>query len=173
MKKLLVREILFTALALFTLSACGGGGGGGGNGETQPTTAVLKISTQGSLAGGTQIGGINISINLPAGVTVKATADANSGLLVTDAGVVTASGAAAGTNATVLAVYTAGPPATVSINLANPNGFSTGEFVTVNCDIAAGNSPKSADFSLADFNAVDLNGAAVTGLTPGFTAGIK
>lgn len=163
---------LSIAIPLLLIAACGGGGGGGG-GKAQPTTAVLKISTQGTLAGGTQIGGIDISVNLPAGVTAKATADANSGKLVTDAGVVTASGVAAGTNATALAVYTAGPPAVVSINLANPNGFGTGEFVTVDCDIAAGHSPKSADFSLAGFTAVDLNGAAIAGLTPGFTADIK
>jgi len=57
--------------------------------------------------------------------------------------------------------------------VANAGGFGTGEFVTVNCDIASGSYPHAADFSLSDPSVADLNGASITGLTAGFTADIQ
>jgi len=136
---------------------------------------VVTILTQGTPSV-SPIGGIDITLNLPPGVTVKATLE---GLkLVTDPGVVTASGDAAG--AIVIATYTAGTggaPNKVFINVAKDAGFATGEFVTINADIAAGTFPKASDFSVEPLSFIpyDLNGATsiITGLTPGFTVAIQ
>jgi hypothetical protein len=168
--------LLICIVAVLAISACGGGGGGGGGtAATQPTTATVKISTNG-LAPGTLIAGIDFTLTLPAGVTVKATADSmNSLVFVTDNGVFTASGVAAGSNLDI-SIYTAATttmPGKVIIKVINANGFEVGEFATVTCDIAAGNYPKEADFIQPVFTAVDVNGSPIAGLTIAFTAAIK
>ena len=100
---------------------------------------------------------------LPTGETVKATSDpTNPTALVADAGVVVPSGVA--TASTVLATYTAATVSTagnVNIQIAQSAGFVVGEFVTLNCDVAAA----PANFSLANFSAVDLNGTPLGGLS--------
>jgi hypothetical protein len=137
----------------------------------QPTKAILNISTSGTLPAGTLIGGVDISVSLAAGVSLKTTANPPD----VDAGVVAASGVAA-TGSTVLATYSApsgSGPGTARLLIANPNGFGAGEFATIDCDIAAGSNPQAADFSLLNFTVKDLNGAELTGLTPGFAADIR
>ena len=164
MKKTTLSVLLIFIIALLVTSGCGTTN----TSDTQPTTATITILSQGT---STQIGGIEVTLVLPSGVSVKSTADStNASVQDTNAGVVAASGAAAGANTDTMATYSAGK---VKVHLVNANGFGVGEFVTVNCDIASGSSPKAADFSVTDFNAVDLNGAAITGLTPAFTADIK
>lgn len=167
--------LLLTVMTL--LVACGGGGGGSTAATpVQPTTATIKISTQGTYPVGALIGGIDVILSLPAGVTVKATPDPiNSSVLVTNAGVVVKSGVAT-TNSTVLATYGAATnlvSGATHIKIANPTGFSTGEFVTVNCDIAANNNPKATDFSLSNFAVVDLNGISLGALTAVIAATIQ
>jgi hypothetical protein len=172
-----MRQTTLSALLLLfilaSLNACGGGGG-----TTvvtpQPTKAVLTLSTSGTLTGGTVIGGIEVEVDLPAGVTTKATTTtANPLIMETDSGVVTASGVASGANL-VQGTYTTGAaPNTykVEVLLASTGGFSTGQFATVNCDIAAGANPATSDFHTANFVAKDLSsGATITGLTVGLTA---
>ena len=118
-----------------------------------------------------------VTVLLPPGVTAKATPDAsNASVLVTNAGVVVASGIAVGVNTNVLATYTAataGGPGKVVIQLVNPNGFGTGEIATVKCDIASGSTPIAAGFSLTDFQAVNLDGAPISGLSAGITVDIR
>jgi hypothetical protein len=126
------------------------------------------------------IGAIDVTVNLPSGVSVKSSpSTTNPAVLVMDPGVVVASGVAAGANtSTSFSVYTAATatlPGNVRVRLTNPvTGFGTGEFVTVNCDIAAGAFPTASDFNLTDFMAWDLtSGLTITkGLTGGFTAEI-
>jgi hypothetical protein len=178
-----MKKSLFTiiALGLSVLSACGGGGGGGGGDNptpTQPATAIIKLATSGTLASGTDIGAINLTGVLPAGVTVKATPDsANPAKLVANAGVVTASGVATGANVLVTAIYTAavgGVPGKVDITVIDAGGFGTGEFVTVRCDIASGTTVTAGNFSQPiNFTADDVNGVAINGLTLGYTVDIK
>lgn len=162
-------------IALFTIAGCKTGND---INHQQPTTATLKVSSQGTLASGTQIGAVDATVNLPAGVTVQSTPDSvNAAVLVMNAGVVAASGVvSAATNTYMLGVYTAATataPGKVVIKQVITRGCGIGEFVTVNCDVAAGAFPTAADFSVTDFKAYDLNGAVITGLTPGFTADIK
>ena len=125
MKKTLIFGLLVSLIAVFVLGGCKGK-----TDDAVPTTATIKIMANGALGAGVLIGGINVKLTLPAGVTVKATADpTNNAVMVTDPGVVTASGVAAGANTIATATSASG---VVAIHVANANGFATGEFVTIN-----------------------------------------
>jgi len=165
MKKLSLASLIL-ALSLTLLSACGGGSSS--DPPFQPTKAVIKIETTGTLDDGVMIGGITVTGVLPIGVTVKATPDAqNPAVLVTDSNVVIASGAT-GTNASTFATYNA-TDRKVSIQVYDLDGFGIGEFVTVTCDIASGTTPTAGSFGLEGFIPKDLNGAPIGTLTPGYT----
>jgi len=159
------------AISLLLITACRGGGGGGGEGGSGSapvvvTKATLKLATSGA---GT-IYGIDVTINLPAGVTIKS---ANPPAV--DSGVVAPSGVA-GSDTIASAVYTAATstlPGAVRIIVASANGFTTGEFAAVNGDIGAGHAPRAEDFTVASFSASDADGKVITGLTPGLTADIQ
>jgi hypothetical protein len=180
-------------LAMIALSGCGGGGTGGTTPEpTQgsnnggvfptggtnplaaPTKGLLKLATAG--AAGT-IAGIDMTVNLPAGVTVAA--DPNTGEVTT--GAITVSGAAAGTFGTqkvAVARFTPAStvtPAQLHIVMANVPGFSVGEFATVQFDLATGTALPAADaFTVTDCIAKGLDGLGLSGITaaPASVAGI-
>ena len=176
MKKTSLFLSLMLIPVLSVMIGCGGGGGGGGDVAATPSTkAIVTLSTTGTLSSGTKIGGIQVTVNLPAGVTVQASPySSGSSTMVPDSGVITASGSAAGSYTS--GVYLAGTAASthkITMGLVNANGFSTGEFAQVSCDITTGSSPAAADFSLSNFTAVDLNGTPLTGLTTGFTVAFQ
>jgi hypothetical protein len=174
MKTLAISMILLISVAL---TSCGGAGGnsnndnGTNNGSTTfPTKAVVKLSTGGSLPSGAQIGGIDVTVTLPQGVTLKSTTS-----LTTDDGVVMASGAATN-NTQVLATYSAATgtaPGHVRILIANPNGFGIGEFATVNGEIASGATVLQAGFGISDLTAKDLNGVTMSGLSSSLTLSLQ
>jgi len=179
MKKITLSGSLMFIIALFTIAGCTTGND---INHQQPTTAALKISSQGALAAGTQIGAVDVTVLLPSGVTVKATADSvNTAALVMNSDVMAASGVvSSATNTYLLGTYTAATgtaPGQVVIKQVIARGCGIGEFVTVNCDVASGYFPIEGDFNIKDFKAYDLNGAVIptgpTGLTAGFTADIK
>jgi hypothetical protein len=157
MKKKSLLSMLMLVGALITLPNCGGGGGGGGTpAPVQPTTAVLTLSTtvNGVMPANTIITGYDVTITLPAGVTVKSTTPPQ-----TDSGVVTATGVAAGSSTTIAGVYAAAAGATpgkVRFIIANGSGFSAGEFCKVTCDIAAGYNPSASAFTQPTFAASGL-----------------
>lgn len=175
MKTLLKLVILIGSLTMF---GCGGGGGGtatdkGGGTAVQPTTAVLKLSSQGTLPTGTSIAGIGITINLPAGVTVKTD---STGKVASEA--VVASGTTAGKASFAPPNYVpaAGTtPAKLSFVLASTEaaGFGTGEFATVTCDVATGTTPAATDVTLSDFKPIDLKGVDIPGLSAVHTLELK
>jgi len=170
MKKISLSSVLIFALTLTVLSACGGGGGGGGGAAAQPTTAVLKLISSGT---GTTMSGLDVTVVLPTGVTVRSISTPTTPW-ITDTGVVTATGAASGADL-ALGAYTpvSGPvPGKIKIDIVKLIGFTTGEFSTVTCDIAPGTMPTAGNFSLTLFNPVDMHGATIPGLTAGFTADI-
>ncbi len=181
MKKKTISGLLIFIIALVTSAGCIGLNRDAPtlestNSPLQPTTAVVKIISQGD---GRLINGINVTLVLPPGVTVKAVPDdGNTRVLIAKSGVVSTSGVSAGANAMMpVSTYTAASaaaPGKVIIHLADANGFGTGEFVTVTCDLAAGSLPRlgAADFSVINFEAVDLNGAPISGLTATVTADI-
>jgi len=86
-----------------------------------PTSGLLKLTTSGNA---TTIGAIDVTVNLPAGVTVKA--DPATGE-VQQGGIVTISGVAAiGDNRLVSAKFTPGTPGRLHIALINTAGFGPG-----------------------------------------------
>jgi hypothetical protein len=151
---------LLIAAAVLALAGCGGGGGGG---TTAPvvsnSVAVVQLSV---IGGGGSIGGIDMTFDLPAGVTVAADADG----AVTTA--ITLQGAAV--SALKVAKYTAATattPGKVHIALVSSTAISDGIFATVNCDIASGTTVPLSSFSNAllesGTNVVDTNGTVITG----------
>ncbi len=136
--------------------------------------ATIKISTVG--ASGTLIGGIEITLKLPAGVTVRASlAQPTDAKLSTHGGVVIASGVTP-SNSVVVATYSAATnlvAGTVRIFIPTSAGFAIGEFVTVNCDVVAGSNPNAADFGLFDFVVGDVNGVPLSAITATLAATIQ
>jgi hypothetical protein len=118
---------------------------------TQPTQAIVKVATSGTLPAGKTIGGITATVTYP---TTK-------GLSITAANVA-ASGA--GTNSTLVPnPNTAGQ---VILGLINATGIQTGEFATLTFSIAAGNFPVAGDFAVATgATIIDTTGAAIPGIT--------
>lgn len=169
MKKNILSAII-TLFAAVVYTGCSG------DGRIQPTSAVLQLSSSGTLTPGSLIGGIDVTVLLPPGVTVQASPDsANPAVLVPDDGIVSASGA--GSGSTIISVYTAPSSttgATVRIGLIDGSGFSGGEFATIHCIISAGYFPQPSDFSLANFTAWDVvSTATISGLTAGLTVELQ
>ena len=173
MKRISVTGLLVLICILVSLAACGGGGGGGGGSTTPaPTQAVLTLSTSGT---GT-IAGIEVTVNLPAGVTAKATAaPGNPSVFVADVGVVTSAGSATGAEAAMATFVTSTTSSTskLMVYVAKSSGFTTGNYAVIKCDIAAGHVPAAANFSVSDFQPVDVDGAAMTSITPGLAVVMK
>jgi hypothetical protein len=139
---------------LCAAALCGCSGG-----TVQPSrTVVLALSTQGSAAAHS-IRGVEVTISLPAGVTVAA-----DGSGTPSEGALAASGGAAGGAVALAGHYTAASasaPATVTLVLVKTSGFDAGEFARVTCDLAGGTAPEAARFGLSGFKAVDQHGAAL------------
>src|SRR6185369_9245896 len=94
--------------------------------------AHLKISTQG-LPVGVKIGGMDFTINLPAGITLSKDAVTNQ----VSPGAVIIAGVAAATGSTSISLATLDVQ-TLRTVLANAQGFGAGEFVDISCTIPAG-----------------------------------
>jgi hypothetical protein len=129
--------IAITALSAVTLFGCGGGGGAASPGGTNTTgtfqAGVLTISTASAspLPSGTTINGIDMTITLPAGVTVKA--DAATG--AADPGVLALSGVAAALPNTIVGGRYDKNASTLHVIVTNVQpGFAIGEFMKVNFD---------------------------------------
>ena len=149
------RMKLFLAIITLTLAACGASDQAGGDrsktlstptlgatptanvGNTAPAAGSGVIGTEGTLGAGVSLYGVGVIVTLPTGVTV---ATDSSGTVAATVAVV--SGVAAG-GSMAPPVYT---PATATakatfklIVAAAGTGFGTGEFVTVTCNLPAGN----------------------------------
>jgi hypothetical protein len=175
MKMTTTSGLLIICFILVSLVACGGGSS---SAPAPPTTAVIKLfSTEtGALPAGTLIYGTQATVNLPKGVTVKASpSSANPQVMVVNDTVVSASGQAAGAilTATYLASSTTPSTYKVELKMAKSDGFPAGEFAVLNCDITAGYAPAAADFTVTDFTTRDSSGLLIPGFTVGFTAAIQ
>jgi hypothetical protein len=129
-----------------------------------PKVALLKVSTAGLPAGGT-IGGIDFTINLPAGVIVSADATTKEAT----AGAVTVSGVAvADATSTSISLASFNAPA-MRIVLANAKGFGAGQFMNVASTLPTGSTVTPAQLqaavTAATGTATDLTGAPITGVT--------
>jgi len=163
-------RFILTIISLAILVACGGGGGGGSApapAATAKTTAVLKIGTEGTLASGVSLYGVGVIVTLPTGVTVAT--DSNGSVAssaVTVSGVATGGGLAP----PVYTPATATAAATLKLIVAAAGtGFGTGEFITVTCNLPAGNSLQESDFPVSILGNLEPASqllAPVTGLSP-------
>jgi hypothetical protein len=138
------------------------GNTGGTTSTQQYSTAVLKISSQGTLNLANSIVGIDTTISIPVGVSLKTDLSGK-----VDTSIVTASGVAVN-NSFVDTNYSppsASSPGTLRIIFLNTTGISTGEFVTITADIATGAFPQVADFSISAFRAADGMGVVLSSIT--------
>jgi len=162
-----VRKVILALGLCCCFAGCGGGGGSSAPPPTTaPTKAILTLSSQGTLAPGISMSGIGVTVNFPPGVTVKT--DSNGAV---STGVVVPSGVV-DPNQSIISppVYTPASSTALgelgfTLASSQPAGFSTGEFVTINCDITPGASPKPTDFTITEFSPVDLDGVAISGLS--------
>ena len=146
--------------AITTFNNSGKNGTGGSIAPVPiPTAGLLKMSAAGASF---VMGGIDVTVKLPAGVTVNA--DPVTGEVAS--GVVTVSGVAAvGNNSLTLAKFT---PASGDLHIAvvNTAGFGSGEFVTIKFDLAPGTGlPALNKFTVMSVAAKAINGSALTGVT--------
>lgn len=157
---------IFAALTLMLLpliAACGGGGGSGA--AVSPTTAVIKVSTQGIMPAGKALSGFGMTLELPTGVTAKTVAGGaidttvvvNSGLLASSAGTM---------GPVTYTPATATTRAKIDFYIASlaPAGVGVGEYATINL-MLAGVNPTITDFNVIAFTPVDLSYAPLPALT--------
>ena len=136
----------------------------------KPTTGTLRLSTTGTLPTGTLIGGIDVTVELPAGVTVKTQAAFPQ---EPDTGVVTISGEPAKAGGTTISgakfiPASGATPATLKfiIGSVNPasgalSGFLQGEFVSIKCDVATSAVfPGASAFKILSISVLDGTNAA-------------
>lgn len=143
-------------------------------GNTTASKVTLKISSAGTLTPPARIGGVEVVVNLPPGISVPLI-DAVTGEV--DPAAVFISGVAVTTGTAPqftarFAPATATSPATIKLVLVNITGFVTGEFATLNLNKTIGSVATPAHFVLTGFTAVDsvLTGGSLGGAIPGITS---
>ncbi len=133
----------------------------------QVSSTVLRLSSVGAPTGNT-LSGVELTIMLPAGVTVNA--DANGAVASSD---IVPSGVAPIGSSIAARYYPAvGPvqPGSVRLSLISSNPFSGGEFATLTLKVAPGTTVQSSSFPISGFAAFDTNGAIISGVTGSLTA---
>jgi hypothetical protein len=171
MKKKFISGLLLAGIVM-GISGCGGGGGGSSSdNDVPPTKAVVKVSTVAQAGLNPSIKGLELTVILPQGVTVKSVTSP-SGTKVTDLNVVKLSGifASGGAFANITSqmlprpmfgTYSAAPApgrGVVKIKLASSAPFGPGEFLTLDCVTSA----RTSDFQLTGFLAGGTGGTDIT-----------
>lgn len=124
------------------------------------TTAVVTVTLKGAVPAGNSINTVDLTLNLPPGVTAKA---APSGL--TAEGVMAPSGVAQGSLAATRFIPSTGPlPAQLRVALIRAVGFGPGEIATFHLDVK-GPVPRVSDFSISGLKVTDAHGATISGLS--------
>lgn len=166
-------------VTLILLTGCGDGGNG--TPAVQPTIARLTLSTQGTLPAGKALSGINVTLQLPIGVTPTLTNG------VVDDSVVKPSGVLAGTAISIIPTYytPASDTALGTINFLvasnSVEGFATGEFATITLNIAPGavnfaslnlspSSPVTSTLKVLSASLHYLDGQSVNDISAVFTS---
>jgi hypothetical protein len=117
----------------------------------QPTSAVVRLVTQGTLPAGALIGGVQATLTYATDKGLSIAANA-----------VVASGAGAGS----LLVANANTAGQVIVALVNASGIGTGELATATFAVAPPNVPVPADFAIAPgATVIDLTGTPIPGVT--------
>jgi hypothetical protein len=146
------------------VAGCGGGGS-----STTPTTAVLKLSSQGTLPDGKAVSGFGATIELPAGVTAKTATDgAVAATVVASSGLLAGSAGTMGPVTYTQATATAKAKLDFTIASTAAAGVGVGEYATITLTLS-GVSPAVTDFNVTSFKPVDLSYADMTELTSKLT----
>jgi hypothetical protein len=161
--------VFFSILPLIT-GGCAAGSKAGTAGlpaaltATSPRDAVFTgkcvavVSVEGTLPSGVRIGGVDITLNLPPGVSVKTGKD---GQILPE--VVTPSGVASGSLS--VAKYTPAMgsiPAQLRLAAIKVEGFDAGDVATLSLEVT-GTLPKAEDFSTAAMLVIDEIGKPLAG----------
>lgn len=142
------------------VAGCGGGGDGVNPLLLLPTSATLKLSSQGTMPAGKAVSGIDVSIELPAGATVKTSGG------VVDASVVVASGLLTSATSTMnTPTYTpaaGAAKAKLDFTIASTAaaGVQVGEYATITL-ILSGVNPALTDYKVTSFKAYAVDGTGV------------
>lgn len=158
--------ILVFAFATLTLSSCGNKTTADKNTDQQATSAAVKLLTLGTPSSNA-MAGVQITMHLPAGVSVKTTQSPPQ----TDSGVVAATGVTSGAEM-IMGTYQASS-STITVYITKSSGFSPGEFATVACDLSSGGTATLFNDSVSNLSVWDTSGALITGLTASFTVSIN
>ena len=120
-------------------------------------TTVLKLNTSGQLATSNAIKGVQLTVTLPTGVSVKAD---SAGIPLS--GLVSASGVAGSGTTFDLSKYDAAAN-TLSLALINDLGFGSGEFATLKLTTSPNTPPPTVtNFSISNVSVVSLGGLDIT-----------
>ncbi len=161
MKMINYIELLIIIPVLFIFQGCGGSSTSVQSELTK--TAQIKLL---SLGTSTLIYGIDVTVSLPPGVTVKLYENS---IEISPGSLFTSGSAAA--DSMISGVYTSASstlPGKVRAIIINAYGMPIGEFCTVIGTIAEGYSPQISEFSVIDYQAHDRNGNVLSGLTPSY-----
>ncbi|MBJ6723317.1 hypothetical protein [Geomesophilobacter sediminis] len=153
MKKALLLLLVGTAL----IAGCGGGGG-----VADAPTPTIEVATRAALSS-TVVYGVELTVQLPAGVTVAADA---TGAVADGVIVPKVAGTLVGGRYVAAGAST---PATVTIIASNAAGLTVGELVNVACQVSPGATPTAAAFTVTHFSAWAVVGndtVPIEGVTP-------
>jgi len=156
-------RFVWLALIVALLAGCGSGGGGAGGSVVQPAQATVAVSTEAASAS-TVLYAVQLTLRLPAGVTVAA--DPASGEV--SAGILHPVDSAALAGARYQAA-TAAAQASVTLNIVDPAGLTVGALATLTCTVSPGSALNGTGFTLEGFSAKDQNGVVISGITPRLT----
>jgi len=148
-----------TLLAIGMLTGCGGGTGTGAGGSmVAPGKVSVEVST---LAGpsATIVYAVDLTMQLPPGVTVAASP---TGEVLQQA--LHAADSAALVGARFQPAGSAGP-SLLQASVADPLGFTAGQLLSIDCDLAQGAGADAGSFQITVFSAKDQNGASLPGVT--------
>jgi hypothetical protein len=128
---------------------------------------TLKLVTTGQLPAGVSICGVQLTLTLPAGVTIRV-GDFTASKYQADSSVLYSSGVAPANVATIASLYTpaaGGQPATLVPGVVSNVGWPLGAFLTVICDLPPDTSYTSANFTVSNVSVIDKNGEPIPGVT--------
>jgi hypothetical protein len=153
--------VLFVFLNCCLLMAGCGGGNDSASTGTQPTPAAttttaktVKLKASGSVA---SVSGIQVTVTLPTGVTLKSDGEYPSSGTVTFSGAVPAD-----STLTSRYVQSGSGPSQLTIIIANTRNFSVGEFATLKLDIATGTTLNNSSLTFSGVKLYQSVGSDVT-----------
>lgn len=161
MKNWLKNVLILICFAL--LSACG---------DTQHSSSSGSLKTvikPTALTATLNIGGVQMAIALPVGVSPELNADGS----VNDAVAVEFISSAPAAYKTQKATYDAAK-SILEFSVIDLAGFSTQDQIVLHLKVAEGTFPKESDFSILSYDFFDMStGASITGLNPTLTTTIQ